>query len=201
MRRLLASLGLCALLAACSGAADGVTTTTTTAPPVTATSQVIVPTTTTTTAPPETTTTASPPETTTTEGDPLAPEASGCTPGTDILPDGKWYGGVRVFDEEGISFDLACLYFGEAAEAAAAEDGEEPPPNDYYVRNENEQVRMLSVAPDTPVTWYTSGDPNDEETGTFTQWVEWLSTQESYYGIFVTVEDGNVTEIAEWWTP
>jgi hypothetical protein len=200
MKRLFASVTIAVSLAACAGG-DAADTTTTSDFSDTTTSQSIE-TTTTTTIPPETTTTTAPPTTTTTEGDPLAPEASGCTPGTDILPDGEWYGGVRAFDEQGISFDLACLFFGAAAEAAAAEDGEEsPPPNNYYIRNDNEDVRMLTVPPDTPVAWYTSGDPNDEENGTFTGWIEWLSTQESYYGIFVTVEDGNVTEIAEWWTP
>ncbi len=197
MRRFVALLAAAVIVAACSG--EGGDQTTTTSPDDT-TSTVTVETTTTTTE--ATTTSTSAPATTTTEGDPLAPEGSGCTPETDTLPDGEWYGGVRGFDEQGFSFDLACLYVGEAAEAAAAEDGEEsPPPNDYYVRNENEAIRMLAVGPDTPVTWYPSGDPNDEVTGTYAEWIEFLATQESYLGIWVTVESGAVTEIAEWWVP
>lgn len=126
---------------------------------------------------------------------------SGCEPGSNELPDGEWYGGVRGFDAEGIGFDLACLYTGEAAEAAAAEDEEEPPPNDYYVRNQNELVRQLDVGAETPLTWYTSGDPSDEVHGTFLEWIDFLSTQEAYLGIWVTVEGGEVTEIREWWVP
>lgn len=199
MRRLLALGAIAALSAACSGN-DGSGTTTTVATETT-TSQAVA-TTTTSTLPPETTTTTAPASTTTTDGDPLAPEASGCTPETAVLPDGEWYGGVRSFDEQGITFDLACLFLGDAATEASAEDEEEsPPPNNYYVRNESDEVRVLVVSPDTPVTWYTSGDPNDEVTGTYTEWTEFLSTQESYLGIWVTIESGAVTEIAEWWVP
>lgn len=203
VHRSLGTLIVIVLLAACSGGDAGNTTTTTTeasttpAPSVTSTTASE---TTTTTQAAVTTTTTIP--TTTTTPDPLAPEGSGCTPGTEVLPDGEWYGGVRAFDAQTISFDLACLFIGDAATAAAAEDGEEsPPPNDYYVRNENEQVRVLTVDADTPVTWYTSGDPNDEEMGTYPEWIEWLANQESYLGIWVTVESGAVTEIAERWVP
>lgn len=202
MRRAVVLLIVCTLLAACSGDGAGDTTTTsevtsTTAPAVTSTT---TPATSTTAGPEPTTTTAIP--TTTTTADPLAPEGSGCTPGTEVLPDGHWYGEVGAFDEQTISFDLACLFIGDAATAAAAEDGEEsPPPNDYYVRNENEQVRVLTIDPETPVTWYTSGDPNDEETGTYPEWLEWLAAQEFYLGIWVTIESGTVTEIAERWVP
>ncbi len=198
MRRFAALLASATLMVSCT--AEGGNQTTTTSPAET-TSTVTVETTTTTAE--ATTTTALPSSTsTTTTSDPLAPEGSGCTPGTDVLSDGEWYGGVRGFDDQGFSFDLACLYIGDAAEAAAAEDGEEsPPPNDYYVRNESDQIRMLTVHSDTPVTWYPSGDPNDEVTGTYAGWIEFLATQESYLGIWITVENGVVTETAEWWVP
>jgi len=197
VRRFATFLVTLAILASCTG--EGVEQTATT-PPGDTTTTVSGETTTTTTG--ATTTSTTPPTSTTAVGDPLAAEGSGCTPGTDTLPDGEWYGGVRGFDEQGFSFDLACLYIGDAAAVAASEDGEEsPPPNDYYVRNENDQVRMLSVDSDTPVTWYTSGDPNSDVTGTYAAWIEFLATQESYLGIWVTVEDGAVVEIAEWWVP
>ncbi len=170
-------------------------TTSTTAPPPT----TLTPPSSTTTVAPTTTTTA---PTTTTTKDPRAPEGSGCTPGSEVLPDGEWYGAVRAFDSQTISFDLTCLFTGEAAVAASAEDGEEsPPPNDYYVRNENDEVRVLMVDADTPVTWYTSGDPNDEVTGTYAEWTAFLATQEFQLGVWVTIESGSVTEIAEWWVP
>jgi hypothetical protein len=109
---------------------------------------------------------------------------------------------VDAFDATGISFDLACWFTGEAAEVAADEDGEEsPPPNDYYVRNENDEVRLLAVAGDTPVTWYPSGDPNDIVEGTFADWIEYLEGVEFRLGIWVTISGGQVTEIVEQWVP
>lgn len=197
MRRILALMATVVLLAACSGEGSDETTTTA-VDGTTSTSHSD----TTTTSPSETTTTTPPETTTSTSADPLSPEGSGCAPESATLPDGEWYGGIRGFDDQGITFDLACLFTGEAAVEASAEDGEEsPPPNDYYVRNENEEVRVLAVNPDTPITWYPSGDPNDEVQGTYAEWVEYLSTRESYLGIWVTMEGGRVTEIAEWWVP
>ncbi len=185
------------LLAACSGDGNDATTTSE-APGPTTTSQ---PATTSTTLPPSTTTTSAL-STSTTESDPLAPEGSGCTPGTTELPDGEWYGQVDAFDSTGISFDLACWFTGEAAEVAAADDGEEsPPPNDYYVRNENDEVRLLMVDPSVHVTSYPSGDPNDFVEGTFADWTEYLEGVEFRLGIWVTVTGGQVTEIAEQWVP
>lgn len=191
MRKLLALLATGILLAACSGDGTTATSTTSTTPPDTST----------TSAPPATTTTA-PLATTTTVVDTLAPEGSGCTPSTDDLSDGLWYGRVSHFDAAGISFDLACWFSGDAATAAAAEDGEEsPPPNDYYVRNQNEQVRELEVATDTPVLWYLSGDPNDSREGTFSEWTDFLETQDFHLGVWITIADGEVTEIEEQWVP
>jgi hypothetical protein len=70
---------------------------------------------------------------------------SGCAPGAGDLPDGWWYGLVdgEVTDE--LRFDLACYYVGAAAEAEAASRGDEVN-NDYYVVNENEQLRTVPVA-------------------------------------------------------
>ena len=194
MRRLLALLMAGALLTSCTGdrAVDTTLadTSTSSRPETTTTVEGQA----TTTAPLSTTSTTSP--------DPLAPEGSGCTPGPGELPDGEWYGGVRGFDEQGVSFDLACFFVGDAATAAAAEDGEEsPPPNDYYVRNQNEQVRELTVGPDIPVIWYPTGDPNDAVHGSYQNWIEHLATQESYLALWVTIDDGMVTMIEEQWVP
>lgn len=205
MRKVLALLATYVVLVSCSGngTSDGSTTTfedrdTTTSaaePNVTTTAP-----TSTTTTPPTTTTT--PPPTTTTSTGQLGPEGSGCTPGPGDLPDGDWYGEVVDFDETGISFDLACWFSGDAATAAAAEDGEEsPPPNDYYVRNQNTQTRELDVASSAEVTWYSSGDPNDEHQGTFAEWAAYVEERGFMLGIWVTVANGQVTGILEQWVP
>lgn len=193
------------VLAACSGGGSEDTTTSTTTPADTTTSTSRP--TTTTNPPPTTTTTEAatttlPTASTTTAVDVLAPEGSGCTPGAGALPDGLWYGQVADFDADGIAFDLACWFSGDAATAAAAEDGEEsPPPNPYYVRNQNEQLRELEIEPDTPVLWYLSGDPTDSQEGSFREWIEFLGTQEFRLGIWLTISEGEVTEIEEMWVP
>jgi len=199
MRRFHALVAAGILLGACSGggASDNSTTTT---PPETTTSSIALATTT--TQQPATTTSTAASTTTTTVVDALAPEGAGCTPGTDDLPNGLWYGLVADFDADGISFDLACFFRGDAATAAADEDGEEsPPPNDYYVRNQNEQLREMEIAADTSVLWYLSGDPSDSQQGTFSEWIEFLETQDFRLSIWVTISDGEVEDIEEQWVP
>ncbi|HEX6299843.1 MAG TPA: hypothetical protein VF148_05230 [Acidimicrobiia bacterium] len=200
MRKLLALLTAGILLATCSAEGSADTSTTTTSAPDTTTTHA--PPDTTTTVPPAMSSTTAVPDTTTTVTAQLGPEGSGCTPGTNVLPDGVWYGLVADFDDDGISFDLACWFSGDAATAAAAEDGEEsPPPNDYYVRNQNAQLRELEVAPDTSVLWYLSGDPSDSQEGMFSEWVDFLETQDFQLAIWVTISNGEVTDIEEQWVP
>lgn len=44
---------------------------------------------------------------------------SGCAPGTDLLPDGAWFGWVTDAGPEQIAFDLACLWPGRLEPAAS----------------------------------------------------------------------------------
>jgi hypothetical protein len=109
---------------------------------------------------------------------------------------------VDSYDPQGISFDLACFFSGDAAVVAAAEDGaESPPPNDYYVRNQNETLRQLDIAATVPVTWYPTGDPQDIAAGEFSEWIGHLSQEEFWLAIWVTITDGEVSEIVEQWVP
>lgn len=198
MSRILWALALVLFVVACNGEGAQTTTTTTTslAPSTTDTAPVS----TTSTEAPTTTSTGA--ASTTTIVDPLAPEGSGCTPGTEVLPDGLWFGVAHEYDENGIAFDLACWFTGEAAVVAAAEDGaESPPPNDYYVRNKNEQLRLLAVVQSVPVVWYPTGDPNRPATGSYSEWITFLDTQQFRNAIWVTIADGTVTMIEEQWVP
>lgn len=197
MRNLLTHLIGVILVAACSGDITAETTATSTPSPTTTTPVAL---TTTSTTAPATSSTAIPAATSTVV-DSLAPQGSGCTPGSDRLPDGLWYGRVADFDDEGIAFDLACWFTGDAATTAAAEDGEESPPNGYYVRNQNEQLRNLDVEAVTPVLWYLSGDPSDSRQGTFAEWVDFLATQGFRLDIWLTIDEGGVTQIEEQWVP
>lgn len=47
-----------------------------------------------------------------------------------------------------MEFDLACLFIGDAAVAAAVEDGftEDDVTDDYWVRNENPTLRTVTVS-------------------------------------------------------
>lgn len=175
----------------------------TTAPVVTVTSLPTPTTTTTSDTSPTTSmitvvTTGTSPTTT----QPRGPSGSGCTPGDAIaLPEGEWYGVVVGASESGIEFDLACWFTGDSAMEAAAEDGAEPPPNDYYVRNDNPQIRSLPVPAETEVTWYPTGDPLSEVVVTFPDWVEGVTARGPFFGVWLNVIDGEVFRIREQWVP
>ena len=129
---------------------------------------------------------------------------SGCKPGSeDSLPDGEWYGYIADLDAAEIEFDLACWFTGDAAVAAASEDGaESPPPNDYYVRNVNETLRRLAVAGAATVEYLANGgDPNSVATTSYAGWhVEWEIDGFSP-GYWLTVENGEVTEVVQQYVP
>lgn len=209
---ILSIVALSAAVTACGG--DGGGDTTTTAPPDTTTTTTAATTTapepTTTTSRPETTTTTTastttttaPSTTTTLDTNSLA-EGSGCTPGTpDTLPDGLWFGLVADAGGDEILFDLACWFTGDAAVLASAEDGEEsPPPNDYYVRNLNPDLRALPVAADAEATWVAmEGDPTSAVTTGFPDWV--TARSGTYpFGVWLTIDGGEVTVLEEQWVP
>ena len=117
------------------------------------------------------------------------------------LPEGEWYGVVVSASPSGIEFDLACWFTGEAAVTAAAEDGSEPPPNDYYVRNDNPQIRSLPVSSEIEVVWYPNGDPASEVAVPFTDWVDGATSRGLFFGVWLDVIDGEVLHIREQWVP
>lgn len=181
-----------------------VSTTTTTSAPATATAPPTSAATTTVTAPPTGTETTAAVPTTLLDTNTLAAR-SGCTPGTDELGDGEWFGFVDAASATTIEFDLACWFAGDAAVLAAAEDGEEsPPPNDYHVRNVNPRLRTLSVAPDVLVSWLPIvGDPSTQET---VEYGEWLSGRDArgpelQPGVWITMASGEAVSVSEQYVP
>ncbi len=203
--RLPRAIGLTVLLlvaVSCGGDDNAATTTMpadTTSPPTT----VPAATTAAPTAPPDTRTTTSAGATTTTptDTDALA-EGSGCTPGTDDLPDGVWYGFVDSTAADSLEFDLACWFTGDAAATAAAEDGEEsPPPNDYYVRNANDLLRTVDVAAGAEASWLPNPGSPAEETIGYADWVTARADRPFQPGVWLTVEDGGVVLIEEQYVP
>jgi hypothetical protein len=109
-------------------------------------------------------------------------------------------------DRRTITFDLIQFFTGDAATKAAAEDGEEsPPPNDYYIRNVNPRLRTLPVAADAPITVNVLAA---QSTGSATKDVSvTLAKLASYFPnsgrppFWITVEQGQVTRIAEQYLP
>lgn len=195
------------MLASCSPSETGSTTTltgetTTTSVPAT-TEQTGTTVSTTTIATPTTfpTTTAAPTTSLADDTNQLA-SGSGCTPGTQQLPDGEWFGFVDELGEESLLFDLACWFAGEAAVRASAEDGEEsPPPNDYYVRNGNDLTRQLDVDAGVSVEYYPDGDPANYFITDFENWGQLAENRGFFLGVWVTIEEGEVTKIVEQWVP
>lgn len=131
------------------------------------------------------------------------PSGSGCTPDSAAtLPEGEWFGFVDATSANGLEFDLACWFTGESAVEAAAEDGEEsPPPNDYYIRNDNPQIRSLSVSSAARVTWYPDGSPTSETESGFEEWAGAMPARGLMFGVWLRVIDGEVHQIREQWVP
>ncbi len=127
---------------------------------------------------------------------------SGCTPDTQELPDGRWFGFATGVSDTNVTFDLACWFSGSAAADAAAEDGEEsPPPNDYYIRNTNDQLRTIPASGSTSVTWLPTADPADAATSSYAEWVEVWPTRSYLPGLWLDIEGGEITLIEEQYVP
>ncbi len=127
--------------------------------------------------------------------------ASGCTPAAGLL-DGRWFGYVDSTTDAEIQFDLACWFDGEAANDAASEDGmESPVPNDYYVRNDSDLVRTVSVASAAAVEWVPSLGSPETATVSFDEWRSERGSGAAPLGVWLTIEDGSVVSITEQWVP
>ena len=130
---------------------------------------------------------------------------AGCTPASaDTLPPGRWFGYITDAQPEELAFDLACWFEGAAAAVAAAEDGaESPPPNDYYIRNESNRVRIHVVESGIDVVWLP--DPGDPATLTTTTYESWLVDRRSRGiepGVWITTtDDSHVVKIEEQYVP
>jgi hypothetical protein len=117
--------------------------------------------------------------------------------------------------ETGIVFDLACWWSGDRANEVALEHGETdvPVPNDYYISNDADRVRMVAVPPDVPVSHLdysetnTSGDPyvalTFAEWGGLTDYLncDFDSEHEPFCLVWLFINDGGVTEMAEQYVP
>jgi len=123
---------------------------------------------------------------------------SGCAPGTTSFPDGAWFGFVRDWDRTGMSFDLACFYFGEIAYEKRGRGGVP----DFFITNESSVVRHVSIDPGTPA--YRLDRRGVLETVTYAEWVDDPGDR-SCPGenciVWLFINDGIVTEVMWAYTP
>lgn len=151
----------------------------------------------------------------TTETGPTGPTGPTSEPAPE-LEDGRHFGFVRSVDAEGSALILDLAYFltGEEASQAAAEHGDEvPPPNDYYIVNDNERLRTLTLSPDLRILLLDWERCCDETLlATLEDFAAAIDAPEPitiddhvYYGsssqYWLTVEDGVVTTIEEQYLP
>lgn len=174
--------------------------------------------TTATTSPPTSvaaTTTVAPPTTTAPSEDPglFPPDpgegsegaaGSGCMPGPGELPDGEWFGYAVEIEADSIRFDLACFYFGDIAQEKAEEAGQEAP-NDFFIINDNPELRTVEVSGDTPA-WSITGDPTEGlEQLSFEEWPldqpTYTPCPGEFCSVWLEIEDGRVVQIVEQYLP
>ena len=208
-RHLTAAAALALLLGGCAGS-GGVPASSTSGPTSTSTSAAS----TTTSTAPATTTAAGPVFVVGAPGvyppDPLpgsnGASGSGCAPPSGPLPDGVWFGKLLEVTPAQATFDPACFYFGDAAEAAAAADGEEELVSPHYLRNPLPDLVQVPIAPGTPAY---SIDNTVNPLGFLTfSLEEWPATNGGYTlcpgegcAVWLFVNGGLVTEILEQYLP
>jgi hypothetical protein len=116
------------------------------------------------------------------------------------LKGGTWY----------ITADYIQFLTGTAAAAAATAHGDEsPPPNDYYIANDNPQLRELSVVAgaNVKIEGGNGGDPANPQNKTIAQFHDWYysSNPDQNWvksGIYVlTLSGTKVTAINEQFVP
>jgi hypothetical protein len=81
---------------------------------------------------------------------PTASPTAGASP---LIEDGRNFAFVKSLDlsadPDTVTYDLAYMLTGEAANQAAKKHGDEvPPPNDYYIVNDNPKLRTVPLSPD-----------------------------------------------------
>ena len=111
---------------------------------------------------------------------------SGCSPGSDTLPDGVWFGRVTTAKESKVAFDLMC--FGPGPEG----------PGD--ITNDNPKVRTVQV--DSAAIVYRV--PDDGVGWQAVRYSTWLTIPASSFCTdgcmhWLYVNNGVVTEIVELW--
>jgi hypothetical protein len=131
---------------------------------------------------------------------------SGCTPGTDTLPDGTWFGFVDGVNGDRMVVDLACMYTGVRAEQVDGYVDATP----YHVVNDNPALRSVPLAPGA--TFFLHDDASRIDPAARRGWdVEemWRHLADRPGGqggwrdgtaaVWILVEGGRLVEAMEFW--
>lgn len=121
---------------------------------------------------------------------------SGCAPGSDSLPDGIWFGYVTDRSTDRLSFDLACIWVGEAAYRRTVEAGEEPIVG-FWISNVNPKIRTVPIASDATIYHLTPWVGIDS-----ISYLEWLrgpchGFEANSCPVWLYVNGGRVTGVVE----
>jgi hypothetical protein len=123
---------------------------------------------------------------------------------------------VTGFEGGVVSADYVQWFVGEEANIAAREDGvipeDETVSNDYYIRNDNPQIRELNLSPVAPIVLQACMDEGACVTTvgvTVDQWSELVGGGEpdgwAWYGgslpYWLTVRDGEIIQVVEQYLP
>ena len=144
-------------------------------------------------------------------------------PPVGTMADGVYFGVVVAATPAGsgppsIAVEFHGFFSGPAGEAAAAEDGQEFT-NDYYVRENPNSTRTVDLTPKTLVTVTNSSDPGSVYAVGGAEFVRlWLASKDpasagpapssmpsgfmyAPFGVWVTVKDGNIASVDQFWAP
>lgn len=129
---------------------------------------------------------------------------SGCSPGSDTLPDGVWFVFAVERRSDAVVGDLACFWFGDIAYEVGEAAGEEVE-NEFYIGNDSERLRTTEVATGA-VVWTLAGDTTDGHSAI--EYADWLGAGSTYVDcpgdfctIWLFVNDGLITDIVEQYIP
>lgn len=121
---------------------------------------------------------------------------SGCSPGSDTLPDGIWAGWIAARLAGQVDFDLACLH---------------PTPEEPRISNQSTRLRTVPIAENAVVY----AIKNDGHIGTAVPYQTWQIAPVNRWceavmiapffpsgcPVWVYVNGGTATEIVEFWLP
>jgi hypothetical protein len=119
-----------------------------------------------------------------------------------VLADGRHPVFLKTVEpyRQTITFDLIQWYQGQAAAREAAKDHLEAD-NDYYIRNSNSKLRTLPVLDGATITVNQLTGSNHGVPVSLAKLSTWFPRATAGPMFWITVRDGQVSQISEQWLP